>query len=78
MFWNPPTKIEILERAVEIAKREGVEFAYIGNVPGHRYENTYCPRCNELLVNRSSYLVVENKIKEGRCWRCGKEIYGVW
>jgi len=77
-FMNPPTKIEKLEKAVEMARREGVEFAYVGNIPGHRYENTYCPQCGELLISRMSYRVLVNRIKDGKCNNCGKEIYGVW
>lgn len=77
-FSAPPTKIDFLEWAVKHARKEGVEFAYIGNVPGHRFENTYCPDCGELLVRRYSYSVVENRVLNGCCPRCGREIYGVW
>ncbi|WP_457549255.1 AmmeMemoRadiSam system radical SAM enzyme [Archaeoglobus sp.] len=76
LFDKPPTPVERIERAVEIAKREGVEFVYIGNVPGHKYENTYCPNCGELLIKRYSYRVLDVRLKGNRCWRCGKEIYG--
>ncbi len=78
LFKNPPTPISKLEKAIEMAKREGAEFVYIGNVPGHRYENTFCPECGELLIKRYSYRVIENKIRDGRCPSCGYEIYGVW
>ncbi|RKX60723.1 MAG: AmmeMemoRadiSam system radical SAM enzyme [Thermodesulfobacteriota bacterium] len=78
LFNKPPTEIRKLEKAIEIAKKKGIEFVYIGNVPGHRYENTYCPRCGELLIKRYSYKILENKIKNGKCPKCGKEIYGVW
>jgi len=78
MFNKPPTKIEILESAIEMAKREGVEYVYIGNVRKHKYENTYCPQCNEVLIRRDSYRVLENKVKDGKCFNCSKEIYGVW
>ncbi len=76
LFKRPPTPVERIERAIEIAKREGVEFVYIGNVPGHTYENTYCPNCGELLIKRYSFRVIEVRLKNGRCWRCGREIYG--
>ncbi len=78
LFNRPPTKVERLERAVEIAKREGLNFVYTGNVPGHRYENTYCPECDALLIRRYSWRVIENRIDEGVCWKCGYKIYGVW
>lgn len=78
LFDRPPTPVERLERAIEIAKREGVEFVYIGNVPYHRYENTYCPNCGELLIKRRSYRVLDNCVRNGKCWRCGREIYGLF
>ncbi len=77
LFDAPPTEIEKLERAVEIARKD-LSYAYIGNVPGHRYENTYCPDCGELLVKRYSVRVLENRLREGCCPKCGREIYGVW
>ncbi|MET1124722.1 MAG: radical SAM protein [Archaeoglobaceae archaeon] len=76
-FTAPPTEIGKLERAVEIAKRE-LSYAYIGNVPGHRYENTFCPDCGELLVRRYHVRVFENRVSDGCCPRCGRRIYGVW
>lgn len=76
LFTNPPTPIERIERAIEIAKKEGVEYVYIGNVLGHRYENTYCPNCGELLIKRYSYRVLDIRLKGNKCWKCGKEIYG--
>jgi pyruvate formate lyase activating enzyme len=78
LFSNPPTPVERIEKAVEIAKKEGVEYVYIGNVPGHRYESTYCPNCGELLIKRYSYRVLDVRLKGNRCWKCGKEIYGVF
>ncbi len=77
-FKEPPTKIEKLEKAISIAKKEGINFVYIGNVPGHKFENTYCPECGELLVRRYSYRVLDFKIKEGKCCNCGRELYGIW
>lgn len=75
LYHEPPTKVEKLEWCYEQAKKAGVKFPYIGNVPGHRYENTYCPECGELLVKRYGpqivrYIVTEDK----RCPRCGVEI----
>ncbi len=61
-----------------MARKEGVEYVYIGNVPGHKYEHTYCPECGEVLIKRYSMYLVENRIENGKCWKCGKEIYGVW
>ncbi|MEM3162060.1 MAG: AmmeMemoRadiSam system radical SAM enzyme [Candidatus Bathyarchaeia archaeon] len=74
-FNNPPTKIEILEKACEIARKAGVLYPYIGNVLGHKYENTYCPACNELLIRRYGYYVLKYSITDAnKCPRCGVKI----
>lgn len=71
-FSNPPTKVETLEKAYEMARKAGVLYPYIGNVPGHRYEHTYCPNCGEKLVKRYGYYVLEYKItQDKKCPRCG-------
>lgn len=71
-----PTPIETLEKATEIGKRAGLSFVYIGNVPGHEGENTYCPECNSLLIKRYILDIVENFLKEGRCPSCNFKIPG--
>ncbi|MFQ6136634.1 MAG: AmmeMemoRadiSam system radical SAM enzyme [Candidatus Hydrothermarchaeales archaeon] len=74
-FTEPQTKVETLENAYNLAKGAGVLFPYLGNVPGHRYENTYCPNCGELLINRFSYGVLRYNItKDKRCPKCGNTI----
>jgi pyruvate formate lyase activating enzyme len=69
-----PTPVETLEMAHDIAVKEGMRFVYTGNVPGHKYENTYCPECGELLVDRTGFMISEYNIKDGKCPRCGEEI----
>ena len=69
-----PTPAEMLEKAHDIAKKEGMRFVYTGNVPGHKYENTYCPECGALLIDRTGFTVSEYNIKDGKCPRCGEEI----
>jgi len=73
-FDAPPTPVATLERAHDIAMSEGVEFVYLGNVPGHRYENTYCPRCGGLLIKRFGLELLESNLGDNRCPRCGREI----
>jgi hypothetical protein len=51
------TKIATLELAYRIAKSEGVLFPYIGNVSGHPYDNTYCPRCQNVVIRRAGCFV---------------------
>ncbi|WP_457591189.1 AmmeMemoRadiSam system radical SAM enzyme [Geoglobus sp.] len=66
----PPTPVETLERACEIARDTGVEYVYIGNVWGHRYENTYCPNCGELLIEREGFHVRRIELNGDRCPTC--------
>ena len=74
-FHNPPTSINILEYAYKLAKKLGVNYPYIGNVPGHPYENTYCPNCGEMLIKRFGSKILKYNLKfDGRCPRCGYEI----
>jgi pyruvate formate lyase activating enzyme len=75
---TPPTPTATLERAVAIAKSEGLKFVYVGNVPGNPAENTYCPACGKLLIRRSGYSVSVNHVKDGKCPYCGTHIPGVW
>ncbi len=75
----PATPIETLERAHKIAREAGLRFVYLGNVPGHPAESTYCPRCERALIRRHGYAVLENHIgPDGRCPSCRKKIPGVW
>ncbi|MBO8131118.1 MAG: AmmeMemoRadiSam system radical SAM enzyme [Candidatus Marinimicrobia bacterium] len=74
----PPTPVKTLEIAYNTAKDAGLNFVYIGNVPGHQAENTYCPNCNKLLIQRLGFSIKENNIVDGKCKFCGKDIPGVW
>ena len=68
------TPVKTLERAYEIAKKAGLKYVYLGNVPDHRLENTYCHNCGELIVDRSIAGVKKIALKEGKCLNCGKDI----
>lgn len=74
----PPTPVRTLEEAVRIAKESGLKYVYIGNVPGHRYNSTFCPGCEKRLIHRVHFSVLENNVKDGACGFCGYEIAGVW
>ncbi len=74
----PPTPVETLEKARQIALSCGLKYVYIGNVPGHTAENTYCPKCGKLLLERKGYKVLENNIVHGTCRFCGEKIPGIW
>jgi pyruvate formate lyase activating enzyme len=74
-LYNGRTPIEILERAREIGRAEGLNYVYLGNVPGHPYENTYCPHCGELLIKRYGFEVVRYHLTtENKCPACGAVI----
>jgi len=74
----PPTPVETLEHAYRIAKQEGLEYVYIGNVPGHEMNSTFCPRCKKKIIHRTHFLVSSQDIKEGKCRFCAYPIKGIW
>jgi len=74
----PPTPYETMSRCYQIARAEGLHYVYVGNVPGHPGESTYCPKCSKLLVRRAGFRVSEMHVKRGRCGFCGQAIPGVW
>jgi len=74
-FHNPPTKVETLERTYQMAKKVGVLYPYLGNVTGHRYEDTYCPNCGERLIKRLGYTIARYRITdEKKCPKCNQSI----
>ena len=71
--------LQILERAYDIGREEGLGFVYLGNVLGHRaeslaYKNTYCPGCGELLIRRWGLSVAQYRLKDKKCSRCGRAV----
>ena len=74
----PPTPVKTLEQARKIALSEGLEYVYLGNVPGHEGENTYCPHCKKVVIQRTGYTVGQIHLENGKCRYCGKPIPGIW
>ena len=74
----PPTPIATLERARAIALSHGIHHAYVGNVPGHPGNHTYCPGCGKVVVSRSGFFVTEAHLRSGRCAFCDRPLAGVW
>jgi len=77
----PATTVRQLVRAAEIGVEEGLHFVYAGNLPGHvgHWESTFCPGCDELLIERTGYLVRDYRITlDGKCPRCHRTVPGVW
>ena len=71
----PETPIHTLERLHAIAKEEGLEYVYLGNVWGHRLEHTYCPRCGAVAVERYGFTLRSwNLDASNRCRACGHAI----
>jgi len=74
----PPTPVATLELARETALAAGLHFPYVGNVPGHPGNHTYCPACKTVLVRRRGFLIEANRLRDGHCPDCGAAIAGVW
>ena len=74
----PLTPVPTLERAKAIADAEGLHYVYIGNVPGHPAQNTYCPKCRRVLVERIGLTATQILIRKDKCPFCQHPIPGVW
>jgi pyruvate formate lyase activating enzyme len=74
----PMTPVSTLERAREIALKAGLRYVYIGNVPAHWGENTYCHKCGKLIIERRGFAILANHLTSGKCEYCGEAIPGVW
>jgi pyruvate formate lyase activating enzyme len=75
MLDKPRTSIATLEKMHDWAVEGGMHYVYTGNIPGHRYENTYCPKCGALAIERRGFSVIKvNLAKGNRCRSCGEKI----
>jgi pyruvate formate lyase activating enzyme len=77
----PATTVDTLIRAAEIGQEAGLNFVYAGNLPGRvsEYEDTFCPKCQERLIERTGYVIRSYKITaQGTCPKCGTRVPGVW
>ncbi|MGC8567911.1 MAG: AmmeMemoRadiSam system radical SAM enzyme [Candidatus Micrarchaeia archaeon] len=71
----PITPFEELKAHYDIAKSAGLDYVYIGNVPGNPFENTYCPKCGNVVIGREGFNITKWKIsQEGNCKYCGNHI----
>jgi pyruvate formate lyase activating enzyme len=73
----PRTGIQSLLRGLKAGRDAGLEHVYAGNIPGES-ENTFCPACGEMLVERLGYRIMRNSLENGHCPKCGATIAGVW
>jgi pyruvate formate lyase activating enzyme len=74
----PSTPVTTLEQARYTAMKKGINYVYIGNVPGHPGNNTYCPKCGNEIITRSNFFIIGKKMTGGRCDYCKHLIAGVW
>lgn len=74
----PQTPVATLERIRNNAVKTGIRYAYIGNVPGHIHNNTFCHNCNKMLVQRVGFRILKNLVENGKCSFCGADIPGRW
>ncbi len=74
---QPGTPVDTLRSIRNKGIQEGLKFVYIGNVPGEGGENTYCPECKEVIIDRVGYSAVV-KLENGSCYKCKTLIDGVW
>jgi pyruvate formate lyase activating enzyme len=73
----PPTSAATLMEARKLAMEMGMKYVYIGNVVTTDEDNTYCPKCGELVIERMNFTILQNDLKNGKC-KCGANIKGVW
>lgn len=73
---RPRTSASTLRRARELGLSEGLKYVYCGNIPGEG-EDTICPDCGTMLIQRIGFRVLENKLKDGHCPKCGSTIKGL-
>jgi pyruvate formate lyase activating enzyme len=74
----PPTPVETLESARKTALEVGLHYVYLGNVPGHEGNHTYCPTCGQLIVQRAGMATIDMRMVDGHCGYCDTPIPGVW
>jgi pyruvate formate lyase activating enzyme len=78
MLNHYPTPVSTLERCRELALKAGLNYVYLGNIPGHQAESTFCHQCGKLLIARTGYRIGETHLKDGNCAHCGAAIPGIW
>ena len=74
----PPTPVSLLTQFRQIAMDCGIRYVYVGNVPGHEGNHTWCHGCGKLLIERKGYFMAQNNINGDLCKFCGTRIPGVW
>jgi len=73
-----PTPVGTLEKAYDLARQAGLKYVYIGNLPDHEAQSTFCHSCGKMVILRRGYQIGEIKLKDGNCGFCGTQIPGIW
>jgi len=71
------TQIDSLEIAFNMGKSKGLKYVYIGNMPGAHHQQTTCPGCGKLLIDRAGFTSTRPAIQNGKCDECGEKIDGI-
>ncbi|MFH1153022.1 MAG: hypothetical protein V1793_04325 [Pseudomonadota bacterium] len=74
----PPTPLAVLKSLRSIALNSGIHHVYVGNVPGHEANHTWCPSCGKAVIRRNGYLADMTGMDAGKCRACRTAIPGVW
>ena len=74
----PPTPVATLKNAFKIAKSMNLNYVYLGNIPQHKSNHSFCPKCQTLLIERRGYITKITNINKGKCNNCEEIIPGVW
>jgi pyruvate formate lyase activating enzyme len=74
----PPTPVETLEQAIAIADDVGLQYVYIGNIPAHERNSTFCHNCGNRIIERVYFFVTSMNMEGGKCGFCGEAIPGLW
>ncbi len=73
---HPPTPLDTLKRAYDIGRAAGLSHVFVGNVPGSGLEDTLCPGCGQLVVERTGFTILRDRLVRGVCPECGKIVIG--
>jgi pyruvate formate lyase activating enzyme len=74
----PPTPQATLELAYEVCRAQGLDYVYLGNLPGHPAESTVCPRCGQMLIERRGYRISTYSLQGNQCPACRHTIPGLF
>ncbi|MBN1659752.1 MAG: AmmeMemoRadiSam system radical SAM enzyme [Anaerolineae bacterium] len=77
MYDRDSTPPSTLRRAYELGREAGLHYVYVGNLPGARLEDTYCPHCGQTVIGRWGFQITDYAVQDGHCGHCGALIHGV-